>query len=254
MFRFIWAQLRGRKRRTLALLAGVLVATTGFTVLSAGAAITQLRINGDIQANYRPAYDILVRPKGSRTALEDERGVVRPNYLSGLFGGITQEQLAKVRSTPRVELGAPIAMLGYVRMNLDQAVDLTDRVDRTAQRQMFRLDPSWIADRGLTVLDDAPRYVYLTRDALYAEKFLVGKQPEGRLYQDGTELKQFLPDCVATLEVRTAARWSCAPTRACWGETGRVQSRAPGSMCGSSYRTATSSPLTRSSRPSRPIG
>lgn len=164
MIRFIWAQLRGRPRRTVALLIGVLVATTGFTVLSAQAAISQLRVNDDVRANYRAAYDILVRPKGSRTSLEDERGLVRPNYLSGLFGGITMAQLDKVRAVGHVELAAPIAMLGYSRVYLEQTVDLTDRIDPAARSQLFRVTPSWIADRGLTVLNDAPQYVYVTRN------------------------------------------------------------------------------------------
>src|SRR5262245_22181597 len=120
VIRFIWAQLRGLPRRSVALLIGVLVATTGFTVLSAQAAISALRVNDDVTANYRAAYDILVRPKGSRTGLEDERGLVRPNYLSGLFGGITMAQLEKVRGVGHVELAAPIAMLGYSRVYLQQ--------------------------------------------------------------------------------------------------------------------------------------
>lgn len=202
MLRFIWAQLRGRPRRTLALLAGVLVATTGFTLLSASAAVQQLRVDGAIEANYRPAYDILVRPKGSRTALEDERGLVRPNYLSGLFGGITMAQLDAVRATENVKLAAPIAMLGYTKVQVVQTIDLTDRVDPAARTQLFRLTPTWIADRGLTVIDDAPKYVYVTRNPVYPEKFVVGVQPSGRLYADGTVLPDSMPDCLTDLEVR----------------------------------------------------
>jgi hypothetical protein len=195
VIRFVWAQLRGRPRRTLALLAGVLVATTGFTVLSAGAAISQLRINDAVEANYRPAYDILVRPKGSRTGLEDERGLVRPNYLSGLFGGITTEQLNKISVTSNVELAAPIAMLGYSRIYLEQTVDLTDQLDPNARTQVFRLSPSWIADRGLTILNDSPQYVYVTRDRLYHE-YSTG------LFEDGSPVPLHFADCDSVLQVR----------------------------------------------------
>ncbi len=202
MLRFIWAQLRGRPRRTLALLAGVLVATTGFTLLSAAATVQQVRVDGAIEANFRPAYDILVRPRGSRTALEDERGVVRPNYLSGLFGGITTAQLDDVRATGHVELAAPIAMLGYTKVQVVQTVDLTDRVDPAARTQLFRLAPTWIADRGLTLIDDAPKYVYVTRNPVHPEKFVVGVQPAGRLYADGTVMPHRMTDCLTNLEVR----------------------------------------------------
>lgn len=195
VIRFIWAELRGRPRRTLALLAGVLVATTGFTVLSAGAAISQLRINDAVEANYRPAYDILVRPKGSRTSLEEERGLVRPNYLSGLFGGITTEELNKVKATSNVDLAAPIAMLGYSRVYLEQSVDLTDQLDPAARTQVFRLSPSWLADRGLTVLNDSPQYVYVTRDRLYHE------HATGR-YEDGSAKSPRFSGCESVLQVR----------------------------------------------------
>jgi putative ABC transport system permease protein len=173
VLRFAWAQLRGRPRRTLALLAGVLAATIGFVVLSGSVAVQQLRVNGAIDANYRAAYDILVRPKGSRTALEDGRGLVRPNYLSGLYGGISMDALEKIRGIRHVELAAPVAMLGYTTTWLEQTVDLTDLVDRTAPRQLFRLTPKWIADRGLTVLDDAPVYVYVTQNELVIEEVVL---------------------------------------------------------------------------------
>jgi putative ABC transport system permease protein len=82
MLSFIWGQLRGRAGRSVALLAGVLVATSGFVVLTGATTASRLNVTGSIERNTRAAYDILVRPKGTRTPLETERGLVRPNYLS----------------------------------------------------------------------------------------------------------------------------------------------------------------------------
>lgn len=194
MLRFVLAQLRGRPRRTLALLAGVLVATTGFTVLSAGAAVQRLQVEGTVADNARPAYDILVRPRGTRTALEQRHGLVAPNYLSGLYGGITTEQLDRIRDVGTVEVAAPVAMLGYIQVGLEQTVDLTEYVDQTARRQLFRITPSVIADRGLTVLDDAPHYVYLTRNRLVPQSTYPGE------YVDGT-VWTALDNCTSVLEV-----------------------------------------------------
>jgi hypothetical protein len=193
VLRFIWAQLRGRPRRTLALLAGVLVATTGFTVLSAGAAVQQLQVEGTVADNYRAAYDILVRPKDSRTAMEEDRGLVAPNYLSGMYGGITLAQLDQVRAVGNVEIAAPIAMLGYTFPTLRQTIDLTDQLDPSAERQVLRVTPRTTADRGLTAVDDAPVYVYVTRNRLLREK-------TPGLYEDGTRA-QSLHGCTSTLEV-----------------------------------------------------
>jgi putative ABC transport system permease protein len=200
---FIIAQLRGRPRRALALLAGVLAATTGFTVLSGAATTSQVRTVGTVEANYRAAYDVLVRPKGNRTGLEDAGGLVRPNYLSGIYGGISMAQLASVRAVNNVELAAPIAILGHSYATIEQEVDLTDQIDPNARQQVFRLTPTWIADRGLTVIDDAPKYVYLSRNLLYPQRVIVGVQPEGVPYTDGTTLPAYpFPECHFTaLEV-----------------------------------------------------
>src|SRR3712207_1607477 len=161
MLGFVVAQLRGRPRRALALLAGVLVATTGFVVLSGSATTSQVRTTGTVEANFRGAYDVLVRPRGSRPGPEEQRGLVRPDHLLGVFGGITMAQLERVRGVANVEVAAPIAMLGYSEVEVEQEIDLTDVLDPAARTQVFRLTPTWIADQGLSVIDDAPHYVYV---------------------------------------------------------------------------------------------
>jgi len=166
---FIWSHLRGRAGRSLALLIGVLTATTGFTVLTGTTDTARLRVTGALDANARAAYDILVRPRGSRSALETDRGLVRPNYLSGQFGGITPGQYEQIRAVPGVELAAPIAMVGYTMVTLKLSFDVTDAVDRGARQQVIRLDPTLLADRGLTRQNNPPSYVYVTRNDLIAD-------------------------------------------------------------------------------------
>jgi putative ABC transport system permease protein len=63
--------MRFRLARTLALVAGVLVAATGFTVLTVASRTAQLRTVGEVSANYVPTYDILVRPRGARRPTTD---------------------------------------------------------------------------------------------------------------------------------------------------------------------------------------
>ncbi|OLF05323.1 hypothetical protein BLA60_36445 [Actinophytocola xinjiangensis] len=198
MLRFVLAQTRGRPRRTLALLAGVLVATTGFTVLSAGAAVQRLRVEGTVAAHARTAYDILVRPAGSRTDLERDRGLIAPNQLSALHDGITPAQLDRIRQIGNVEVAAPVAMLGHVKVGLRQTFDLTDQVDPDAERQLFRLTPTIVADRGLTVLDDAPHYVYLSRHRLVSEVNGLGQ------WRDRTQWIGSLAGCVTVKEIVSA--------------------------------------------------
>ena len=92
MGRLAWSQVRFRPARTLALILGVLVAATAFTVLTAASRTAQARTVGKVSANFQPAYDILVRPKGTRTAVERQTGTVQPDFLSGIYGGITMAQ------------------------------------------------------------------------------------------------------------------------------------------------------------------
>jgi putative ABC transport system permease protein len=87
--RLTWSQLRFRTGRVL---AGMLVATTAFTVLTAAARTAQIRTIGTVNAHFQPAYDILVRPAGTRSRLESATGTVQPDFLSGIYGGITLAQ------------------------------------------------------------------------------------------------------------------------------------------------------------------
>ena len=113
MRRLAWSQLRFGAVRTVALLAGMLVAATAFTVLTAASRTAQLRTTGTVSAHFRAAYDILVRPRGARSQLEAQTGTVQPNFLSGLYGGITLADYRQIQHLPGVEVAAPVAMVGY---------------------------------------------------------------------------------------------------------------------------------------------
>src|SRR5262244_4396846 len=96
MRRLAWSQLRFRGTRALALLAGMMLAASAFTVLTAASRTAQLRTVGTVAAHFRPAFDILVRPRGSRTALEAGSGTVQPNFLSSIYGGISMAQYHRI--------------------------------------------------------------------------------------------------------------------------------------------------------------
>ncbi|MFU8871814.1 ABC transporter permease, partial [Micromonospora sp. SL4-19] len=186
MLAFIWRQLRGRAGRSVALLAGVLVATTGFVVLTGATTTSRLEVTGAVERDTRAAYDILVRPKGTRTPLEAERGLVRPNYLSGLFGGITTAQYEQVRAVTGVDVAAPIAMLGYSTTPVPVRFDATDAIDRSLERQVIRVDPTFVAERELSTATGKPRYVYVTKRPVIYPRLDVIPDPDQPLeYSDG---------------------------------------------------------------------
>lgn len=165
MIRLAAAQLRHRAGRALVLLLGILVAATGFSVLTGTAETQRLEIVGAVRDNYRAQYDILVRPKGSATAIERETGMVRANYLSGIHGGITLDQLDRIKKIDGIEVAAPIGMVGYFTGTGRVQVPVT-RVLSPGERTMLRVERTRVADRGLTEIPSSPHYQYVTRRPL----------------------------------------------------------------------------------------
>jgi putative ABC transport system permease protein len=166
MRRLAWSQLRFRTVRLVALLAGMLLATTAFTVLTAASRTAQLRTVGTVTAHFVPAYDILVRPKSSRTALETQTNTVQPNFLSGIYGGISVAQYRQITQIPNVQVAAPIAMVGYTLL-LSQLTSPLPTADLSKPgRQLYRETTTWISQDGTSRATEPPSYLYVTQQQL----------------------------------------------------------------------------------------
>jgi hypothetical protein len=161
-----WLQLKSGAFRSVALLLGMLLATTAFTVLTAASRTEQLRTIGTVSAHFVPAYDILVRPKGARTRLETQTETVQPNFLSGIYGGISMAQYRQIAMIPGVEVAAPIAMIGYTLVRDFIPVLLPAADNSRPGRALYRYSTTWVSDRGLTRISQPPSYLYLTPDRL----------------------------------------------------------------------------------------
>ena len=164
MRRLAWYQLRSRSGRAPALLAGMLVAATAFTVLTAAARTAQIRTVGTVSAHFRPAYDILVRPRGARSTLESATGTVQPDFLSGIYGGITMAQYHQIQHIAGVQVAAPIAMVGYGFVNADFPVWVPSADVARSGRQLYRATTTWVSGNGASQIRQAPTYVYITPD------------------------------------------------------------------------------------------
>lgn len=163
MRRFVLAQFSARRGRTGTLAAGILAAAASFTLLTAAARTSTIQVRGTVESNYRAAYDVLVRPPGSLTHLEREQGLVRPNFLSGIFGGITLAQYEQIKRLPGVDVAAPIANVGYVLPLTYFVMPLNHLLDNDAV-QLFRVRGVWRAQRGTSRIPDTfTHYVYYTR-------------------------------------------------------------------------------------------
>jgi ABC-type antimicrobial peptide transport system permease subunit len=162
MGRLAWSQVRFRPARTLALIVGVLVAATAFTVLTAASRTAQARTVGKVSANFAPAYDILVRPRGSRTAVESKTGTVQPDFLSGVYGGITMAQWHQIEQVPGVQVAAPIAMVGYAQLQAEMFEPVPAAALAGSGRQLYRNSTTWVSDDGASRVTQPPGYLYVT--------------------------------------------------------------------------------------------
>jgi putative ABC transport system permease protein len=162
MGRLAWSQVRFRPARALALIIGVLVAAAAFTVLTAASQTAQARTVGTVSVNFAPAYDILVRPRGARTAVESKTGTVQPDFLSGIYGGITMAQWHQIEQIPGVQVAAPIAMVGYTELNAYVFVPMPAAALAGSGRQLYRISTTWVSDSGASRVTQPPSYLYVT--------------------------------------------------------------------------------------------
>jgi putative ABC transport system permease protein len=184
MGRLAWSQLQFQRARAVALLIGLLLATTAFTVLTAASRTAQVRTVGTVSTHFVPAYDILVRPQGAQTTLEKQTGTVQPNFISGLYGGITLNQWHQISDIPGVSVAAPIAMTGYTELTTGFRFDLPASAYAAPGRQLYRIATTLVSDGGTNRIAQPASYVYVTSRPLQAGGG--GTGPFSELLPDGT--------------------------------------------------------------------
>jgi putative ABC transport system permease protein len=163
------SQLRRRLGRTVAVLAGVLIAVSSFTVLTAATQTSQLQVVGTVDEHFRASYDVLVRPVGSQLPLERSDGLVRPNFLSDHFGGITLDAVERIRDIDGVEVAAPVAMVGYQVPSLARiSIDVDEFLTRD-DPVVLRVRTIRHVDAGLSSYELPDSYFYFTPNEVELE-------------------------------------------------------------------------------------
>ncbi len=185
MFRFVRSQILHRASRSTGLVIGIAVAAASVVVLTGVARTSQIQITGTVQQNFRSAYDIVVRPKGSTTPQERDRGLLQGNYLSGLYGGITTREYRKIAALPGVDVAAPVANLGYLMVPQRAVVNLDDELNGDPV-QVYRITSSVSADNGMSTYPGETGYVYFTRTGRFVQRH--GYDAPDELTADGQEL------------------------------------------------------------------
>ncbi|MFJ5901419.1 FtsX-like permease family protein [Streptomyces sp. NPDC093064] len=181
MLRVVLAHLAFRKGRTAALVSAVLAATLCFTLLTGSTSTSRLAVTGTVRSNYRPVYDILVRPAGQTQALERSQNLVQTGSTDSINGGITLQQWHRIEQIPDVAVAAPVAVIGYTMPTLQIPLDLsTALTSGDGSPQVLRIDQTWTGDRGLSRMTDGPIYVYATDHKLLPWSAYTGADGAGR--------------------------------------------------------------------------
>ncbi|WP_285733764.1 ABC transporter permease [Kitasatospora phosalacinea] len=160
------SQVRHRWGRAVALMSGIAVATSAFTVLTGAARTQELQVEETVEANSRSSYDILVRPVNARSATERDQGLVQAGFLSGIFGGITLDQWHRIQQVPGVQVAAPLALAGYITPEVAVPIELESQIPAGQDSALFRVTATTTTDGGRSRLPTGTTYLYLTRKGL----------------------------------------------------------------------------------------
>lgn len=167
MWQLIWSQLRFQRGRSTATVLALVVAVTSFALLSSASRGARLAAVGTVHTNYRPLYDLLVRPKAGVSPAERQLGDLLPtDGIDGTTGGIAEAQWHAIEKLPDIDAAAPVAIGGYAMETAEVPIDLGKYLKPGVTDQVIRVTPTWTYDNGTSHITDGSIYLYLTTDPL----------------------------------------------------------------------------------------
>jgi len=148
------------------LLISVLVVSASFALLLSAAETTKVTVDQDLAEHWRTTYDILVRPPGNRSSIEQKYGLIPGNHLSGITGGITFEQYETIKQLPGIEVAAPIATLSYFDIVLDLHPFSSGRLSIPEPGLYFQRTTFEVDDNVQKHISVSQRYYYFSPEAI----------------------------------------------------------------------------------------
>lgn len=116
MIKLIIRNWLSNKSRFILLLIGTILIGAGLISLIALSETNKGTIVNALEEKWKASYDIVDQPKNGSKATEQNE-MMDPNFLSGLSGGISQDELNTVKNIEGVAVAAPISMIGYTSIS-----------------------------------------------------------------------------------------------------------------------------------------
>lgn len=117
MLNFVLNNWKRKKIKFLLTLLGALIISAGLSLMFNLTDSSQGTVEQTLQKKWSSAYDIVVRPSNS-TLNTESNNLLEPNYLNGINGGISFKQYEKIKQIQEVDVAAPVAVMGYVKLGL----------------------------------------------------------------------------------------------------------------------------------------
>ena len=142
MIKLIIRNWLSNKSRFILLLIGTILIGAGLISLIALSETNKGTIVNALEEKWKASYDIVVQPKNGSKATEQNE-MMDPNFLSGLSGGISQDELNTVKNIEGVAVAAPISMIGYTSISpIMEKWPLTEK-------GIYRLEQQFIQNDGI---------------------------------------------------------------------------------------------------------
>ncbi|WP_312476540.1 FtsX-like permease family protein [Neobacillus sp.] len=147
MISFILKGWRRQKGRFILMMIGALLISGGLSTLIGLSETNKGTVINSLQKKWSASYDIVVRPKGTKSITEKDN-LFDPNYLSGISGGISLEDYERIKNIPDIDIAAPISMIGFTGYDVE-----FEKIDKK-EPGIYRLTTTTTDNNGLDSITD----------------------------------------------------------------------------------------------------
>ncbi|WP_158598330.1 FtsX-like permease family protein [Falsibacillus albus] len=133
-----------------------------------------------LQKRWKSTYDIVVRPPESLHVSDANNGLLEPNFLSNIQGGISFDQYDEIKRMNGIDVAAPIAMIGYTGLG----IQINKKIENVVQ------EPGVYKETNIMSQDNSYQTTtyFTVGDDYFINPRLASNPLENGLYSHSTQL------------------------------------------------------------------